>query len=286
MPIRLIASVLLSILVAGAAALVAYSLLAPHERTYNLSATTEILELIVDDEEGVAAVLPVVSRVSQPQENLVRATFEAPHQARLRFMRKSSGDLFIEVTTEGQGEARLVTSAGDVIPVASGEGLRVRLSRPVEGAAPAPDTVLLAFRGELVVGSDVARLVETTLLDGRVTIVERQPFSEERFLLREAILEAGDQVVWRGADDQPVRSVAGFVQAGEGEALHIVAYAEAEHISVERFGARAYNVRPSVWDRLARDPAIAVIVIVFGFLSALAGLLEAGARMRRGGEKA
>lgn len=260
-------------------------LVLPRERGFSISAETEIVDITVNDELGVAARLPVARLASRPDETFPLAALEASAGASLRLMRKRDGDLVISVRWEDatQALAQLVTRDGDIVELAPGDSLRVSLNRPLPDGSMSPDTVLLAWSGGIDLGAGVTRQVETTLLSGRVQVLERQPLSGERFALFETQLDPGDHVLWRAADSSAAPAVGGFVHAGVSDALRVTAHAAADHLLVERFGAQGYVLRPSVWDRLANDPVINTLLVVMGLVLTLLGTLMA-LRGREGGK--
>ena len=153
--------------------------------------------------------------------------------------------------------------------------MRVRLDRASEGLSDQrPDTVLLAFHGELRVGEDVARYVQRTLLSGTIRVVERALISDQRYVVAEATLDSGDAVIWHGANPVEPVDVWGFIQAGEGDALHVVGNAAAEYLSVQRLGTPPYQVKASAWDRIVHDPLLSIPGVIVAGGAALATLLD------------
>jgi hypothetical protein len=247
--------------------------------TYSISAVSEIATIAVNDERGIAAKLPVVSIRRQNADSesarpiCCSATLEVARGVRLSLARKRSGDLLIQLSwpKDLRDAARIVTSTGTLVPLESGDVLRVSLSRPIDGGKQTddPDTVLIAFRGELRLGDDVGPRVDRTLLSGSVKIVERETLSEKRYVVYETTLDPGDAVEWHGdANNQPV-TVSGFLHVGSDEAMTVVAYGSGRYMSVYRYGAPTYEITPSGVDRLARDPLLNATAIAFASASAL-----------------
>jgi hypothetical protein len=272
--------VVLSVVLIGVFAL----LLVPRDRGYFVSAETETLRVVVTDPAGTATRLPFVRLGGNADTTYTRAELQISAGVEIQLARKRESDLLVQLNwPEGSGgNAQLVTSDGDLVQLQPGAILRVGLQRPGPEPSDAPmqDTVLMAYQGQVDLGADVARLVETTLLSGRVAIIERQPLSAERYVVHQSALDPGDHVLWRTVSGAPSNAVAGFVQVGNGSALQVTAHAAADYMLVERFGAVGYVLRPSIWERVASDPVINGLLLALGFVSTLFGLFEAAARMR------
>lgn len=262
--------------------LIVLTIILPRDRTFSLSAVTEIATIVVRDPLGVATRLPEVYLSSQPAISFPRASLEADSDVQIELARKREGALHIQVKWTNNGEnpssnrARLVTQEGDVLPLQNGENLRVMLERNSRSGSKAsvPDTVVMAFRGELRVGQDVARLVERTLQTGRILIVERQPIVDTRFVASEATLNAGDVVEWRNNQGTAPAVATGFVQVGDGPGLQVTAHVAADYVLVNRYGAASYQLRPSVWDEITRDPLISGGIVLIGVLGALTPMFK------------
>ena len=276
-----LAFVRLIVLSLGVAALYFVLLLWHRPSTYTVSALTETVSLTVRDVHGIAARLPSVevwAQGTERKELCCSLTLEVPDNAFVELARKRTGDLLIGLHWESGPGARLIKSDGTIEPLYSGDSLRVRLERTVAGSAtPRPDTVLLAFRGEVRIGEDVARFADRALLSGSVRIVERGLWSSRRYVAGEATLDPGDELIWHDGSDDSHAIVWGFVHAGGEDALRVVGHAAARYVSVERFGAVPYEIHPSPFERVGHDPALNIAsIIVAGFvtLGALHDLLE------------
>lgn len=265
----------------GVAAIYLVLLLGHRQSTYTVSALTETVSLTVRDVHGIAARLPSVEVWSQGVERrefCCSLTLEVPDSAFVELARKRTGDLLIGLHWVSGPGARLIKSDGTSEPLYSGDSLRVRLERAVAGSAtPRPETVLLAFRGEVRIGEDVARFADRALLSGSVRIVERALWSGGRYVAGEATLDPGDELVWHDSSDDGHAIVWGFVHVGGEDALRVVGHAAARYVSVERFGAVPYEIRPSPFERVGHDPALNIAsIIVAGFVTvgALHDLIE------------
>ena len=265
------------------ALIVVFLLVLDRDRTYSLSAVTETVSIVVRDPHGLSARVPAVSVLPSAEKPYELATLKVGNGSHVTLARKREGDLFATVDwpTNEAGSASLVTKEGAIVPLDSGASLRITLDRnaPWSSNARMPDSVLLAFRGEIRVGDDVAHLVERTLLSGHIMVVERQPLHplfDERFVVYQAPLDRGDVVEWQQGHGSDPAQVAGFVHVGSGEALQVTAHAAADHVLVNRFGAAPYVLRPTFWDRVSRDPFVAgalswivVLAALFAFIDVL-----------------
>lgn len=282
----------LALIVAG---LFLYIVAGPGQSGYSVAARTETVTVRVTDPQGIAAVLPIVD-VADPalpgaMRSLSGATLEAPAGTEIVARRKRDGTVFLRIDTEAaaKGEHALLRDADGVeteLPVQA--MLPVSLIRP--GATPdAPartDTLLIAFRGAVQIGDDVAPMVEATLLEGKVSIVERGALFGERYVVREAELDPGDRVVWHAAGEVAAE-VSGFIQAGYGEGLAVTAHGAADSLEIIRLGVQSFRFQPLPWDRIASNPLANLTAVVVGVLATFAGFVQAIGKLvarRRDGE--
>lgn len=272
-----------AIFMAIVAAFLVLVAIGPAQNGYTVAARTEVVDLRIVDPKGVAAVLPTVeffdaAKANGAPRSVVGATLEAPNASRLTLRRKREGVVFIGVdtTTAKDERAQLILSDGSEIPLPAKTTLAVSLSRPETAAETGKraDALLLAFQGEVRIGDDVARLVEATLLEGDVSIVERGWLFGERFVVREAKLDPGDRVIWRSRDGTPSTDVSGFVQAGYGDALRVTAHGTAQQLEILRLGVQTFHFSPLPWDRVARNPIANITAIILGLIATGFGVIQ------------
>ncbi len=265
------------------AALFLYVVAGPGQSGYSVAAHTETVAVQVSDPLGVAAVLPVVEIADPATPGATRrisgATLEAPAGTEISARRKRDGAVFLKIDTGAvaKGAQALLREAdGAELVLPAQVMLPVSLMRP--GATPeAPvraDTLLIAFKGAVQIGDDVAPMVEATLLDGKISIVERGALFGERYVVREAQLDPGDRVVWHAANGAPAE-VSGFIQAGYGDGLTVTAHGTAQSLEIVRLGVQNFFFQPLPWDRIASNPLANLAVVVLGVLATLAGFVQA-----------
>lgn len=275
--------------VLGTIFLVSYLVLVLRHRpaTYSLSATTEVASIMVHDPLGVTVWLPN-AEISSPGDAKSGAVL--PHRVLLdvgngttiRLARERRGLLLMQLIWDpGKGPGALLRGESDSGDPAlrSGDVIRVDLGDGADASSATQSTVLLGFRGYLHVGEDVGAQVERTLLSGRVTITEGALGNSERYMVDDAMLDAGDEVAWRvrpeRSGDTATAVVSGFVHVGSDPALLVVAHGAADHLEVTRFGAVSYQIRPNPIERILHDPIINVATIVLTSLAAMAALVDA-----------
>lgn len=268
------------------AGLLVYIALGPGQSGYTVSARTETVTIRVADPQGLATTLPVVDvpDASDPAgvRRLQRATLEVPKDADITARRKRDGVVYLQIDTTAADSGRAILTDADGAEITLPE----RVTLPVSLVRPAPtpdmparsDTLLIAFRGNVQIGDDVARLVEATLLEGSISIVERGALFGERYVVRDARLDPGDRVLWRGSDGGTAEA-SGFLQAGYGEALQITAYGTAQRLEIVRLGVQDFSFEPLPWDRIARNPIANLTAILLGLLAALFGFIEAVSKL-------
>lgn len=95
-----------------------------------------------------------------------------------------------------------------------------------------------------------------------------------RFEIDRFNLDQGD-LARINSDGKDVLAV-GFVRFDNQPGFKVTYHAQGNQISIRRFGAEGYNLRPSMWVKLAKDPHIQVFISVlaatiFGLLTWVAG---------------
>lgn len=141
--------------------------------------------------------------------------------------------------------------------------------------------VVLPFRGVLNIGDDVARSVDSILLQGKVSVVEEKLFTRGHYTAGEETLDPGDRVqLWqrnKAGETVPGR-LDGFVRAEPEQqfsepvnALNLLAHGQADYARVERFGSAGYEIRTQAYVRFLNDPVLGVLLAA---LASLALLLE------------
>lgn len=274
--VRRLTVTLLAVSAIAALAIAAVAAAWPRERSFTVVAQTETARISVTSDDGIATVLPWVRVDGLPAQTFEEATLRISSGSVLTLTRQRHGDLFVFIESQDAAPASLVTIEGEVIQLQRDARLAVSLDRtalPDERALSG--SVLLPFRGSLELGADIANHVRYTLLSARIMIVESQPLSSERFVIREAALDPGDRATWLDVNAKPAEVAGGFAMIGEDAGIGFVAHAAADHLRIDRLGAASYVIRPSVWDRLAKDPVVSTLIILIGVLGGAVGLADA-----------
>jgi hypothetical protein len=259
----------------------------PRSSTCSVSAVSEIAEITLRDGRGVEARLPSVTlsrRGSGLQALCCSLRLVVKDNANIELARKQRGELLIQLSSASSDlPGELIQADGSAIELHSGDVLHVTLSRPSnpESESREPDTVLLAFRGELRLGEDVGPAVERTLLSGTVRIVERHLLTSDRYVVQEAALDPGDTVVWPETKPGHPEVVSGFIHVGHKDALEVVASAASRYLTVLRFGAPPYTIEASPAERLEHDPWLVGLATLLIMLAALATVVEVVGTLKR-----
>jgi hypothetical protein len=242
-------------------------------KTFTLNAQTEEVRVEIRDPKGTSVWLPSAVILGLPPDKApghgpIRLDLEDGVNVTLARVQK--GDVQLQVDWDNASRGATLS---DGRPLKTGTVIHVPLVETHDEQANNASSFLLSFRGVLRVGDDVGPQVQRTLLGGNVTIIEKALLSEARYVVDSAALEPGDFVSWkRGSrNDEPV-VVAGFVHAGDSEALTVVAHGAAESFQVVRYGAEAYDIAPPLISSISHDPELADIgagILLFAGLLSL-----------------
>jgi hypothetical protein len=235
---------------------------------YSLSATSEIVSILLHDQAGEKVRLPEV-RLSR--DRVYRsASLRLLDGVSIRMQRLQKGDVRMNLDwPESSDGARLITAEGEAIALTRQETLVIPMNQGV---------LTMAFRGTLRLGQQTAREIEGVLLKGRIAIFQQPPGMRVRYAISDSPLDAGDLPLWQKSTGEDVE-VAGFVHANEEEALQVVAHGDADHVTVQRYGGREYVISPTPWDRFSHDPYLSSSTALFALLSGFFVLYEMFPRM-------
>jgi len=139
---------------------------------------------------------------------------------------------------------------------------------------PLDKNVIFPFFGELGVGEDVTTGVRTTLLSGTINIVEKELFSDVRYIAGDYQLNAGDRVLlYEDYEANELVKLRGYMRLTE-EVLQVSANGIAELARVERLGSEGYSVTSSVWRRVINDPVLMSITTLLAILLLLMEIIK------------
>ncbi len=247
----------------------------PRHKIYTLDISTEIVSFVITDprysEWDLSGASAYLDPFSDMASELEEASFlELNRGVKVELQRHANGPLRI----------KLERNEGSVGLVGTPEGNRLELDSWVVFKIPMDEVPLvLPFRGFLTIGDDVASLVDSILLTGRISIVEEKLFTRGHYTAGEEVLDAGDRVqLWSYDSTASGRSASrldGFVRASPhadaSEPLKLIAHGQADYARIKRFGSAGYEVRTQAWVRFINDPILGVL---FAVLASLALILE------------
>ena len=119
---------------------------------------------------------------------------------------------------------------------------------------------VMPLDGYVRVGEDVGLGVESLLLSGEVSIVEKQFFRDERYIATEHKLDTGDRVeLHNNTEIDSLAKAKGFIRITSSTPLSFTIHGEAKAVKVHRLGSNSYLITPSIWPRISNDPIIAAI---------------------------
>ena len=172
----------------------------------------------------------------------------------------------IEVRKHANGDLNLtVTSTIDsptTIARASGEDITLNRWASIHLAQSKIWPRTFPFRGNLIVGDDVAPDVNYLMKSGKIQIIERQILGTNRFIAAENTLDSGDRIILNDLSTNTQAILNGFLRVDKESVLTLVGHGSNINASIERLGSAGYEVKPSPWSRLVTDPFLIVITII------------------------
>jgi hypothetical protein len=243
--------------------------LSGQRRTFTVSAATERAVITEHWKFGASMRLPTNVDVLNHQPKQVydhSAVLYVPDGATMSFARTGQGAVRLQIkTSETTGPALITPASGKAIALGSSDTLEFTLN---DSGPTFSGAFVMPFCGSLNLGSEVRDLAEFVLLKGSVTVVEQQPLGS-RVVVSEARLDRGDDLRWDNSqacakDVEPAgfpSMAAGFVSADEDAGIQVVAHIAASKLTVNRFGADPYDIRPSWVESAAKDPLLVGVVL-------------------------
>ena len=175
----------------------------------------------------------------------------------IRNQENKLGQLIITLESDGESVGEIETADKVIkLPNYSEVTIDVNQSR------------VLPIDGYIRVGEDVGLGVESLLLSGEVSIVEKQFFRDERYVATEHKLDTGDRVeLHNSVDIDNLAKAKGFIRITSSNPLVFTFHGEAKAVKVHRLGSNSYHITPSIWPRITNDPIIAafssLLAIIF-----------------------
>lgn len=257
-------------------------LIAFRDFAYTVDARTEIAQIDFVGEALADWELPDAWLIDNPSNEgmpIGPGTLLIEDGARVVVSRSGFGPVRIELTRRTRSGAHaspglLRGADGDERTLPSGAVVIVASGRT--GIA-AEDAIVLPLQGVVTIGDDVAAGVDAVLLSGAIRIAERQLAANRRYIALEQSLDSGDRVALI-CDRQSIscrggRSViSGFLRIAfqeEQAGFDAVVHGHADSARVDRLGGGTYEVRPSVLDRVIKDPFLSGLGTLLAFALAM-----------------
>ena len=145
----------------------------------------------------------------------------------------------------------------------------------VEIKLPIDKSSLLAFEGETHIGEDVGQGVENILLSGQVRIIEQQLFRDKRYIAGDYLLDSGDRLaLYKDNSLKENVNMKGFLRISDKTSFDFTVHGVGEVLMVFRLGSADYQITPSIWSRITKDPIIAAITTILATIFLLMEFFE------------
>ncbi|RUO61797.1 hypothetical protein [Pseudidiomarina insulisalsae] len=252
--------------------LITYVIFADREAIYSVNAETEVATITLIDDPLNQWQLPsgtltqdlMAFDQAQQQWTGAEIIFRANADTSASFMIDiAANQLAIVLQSE-------TASVGTII----GTGRSKALGSDVLIKVPLASNVIFPFFGELGVGEDVTTGVRTTLLSGSINIIEKELFSDVRYVAGDYQMNAGDRVLlYKNHEANELVKLRGYIRLAD-KVLKVSANGIAELARVERLGSEGYSVTSSVWRRVINDPVLMSITTLLAILLLLMEIIK------------
>lgn len=251
------------------------------ERGFTISAVTERVAVTIEQKGGVSTRLSPQLNVTRLGLHLMQSSLlHLPDGAELDVARRGNGTAYLQLENLGPNGGATITAAnGQVFDLDVNDTLQLNAT---PGEAP---NFILPFRGAVRLAPEVREAVGYLLLSGEVTAYEKLLLGGRHAVLTTS-LTRGDVVRWKGSPpwrgsqgNVLPQQASGFIQVGEGTAINVVAHVVASRLVVWRYGAKQYNIAPSIYSTIAGDPVVSegfvpVVALLGGWLMAYEGFVK------------
>lgn len=243
-----------------------YVLLSERENVYSIKGNTEALTVTFTQDSinqwnvGSALLLNGFSDNTQ-LDSLPEDSYFFPNAgsiARISMIEapQHENQLFIVITSDNKSVGFIETPQGVV-----------DLLDYVEIKLPIARATLLPFKGKTHIGEDVGQGVNRILLSGEVRVIEQQFFKEQRYVAGEYSIDSGDRLVlYKDEQLKEQVSMKGFIRISNNPAFDFTIHGVGKVLTVSRLGSAGYQITPSLWARLTKEPIIAALTTLFATL--------------------
>lgn len=169
------------------------------------------------------------------------------------------------------GKSRLLITLSDEHGASVGEietaaGIET-LPSYAELKLPLNNVIMLPFEGQVQIGEDIGNGVDKILLSGGVRIIEKQLFTENRYIAGDYEFDTGDRIqLFSDHEESILSKVKGFVRIVNSNSISFTLHGEGRVLKVYRLGSAGYEISSSVWSRLTKDPVVSAITTLIATL--------------------
>ncbi|MDE3271391.1 hypothetical protein [Pseudoalteromonas sp. G4] len=241
---------------------VVITLFVERENVYTITGQTETLSVTLTNtplnqwDLSLATLLDDISASNEKLEPLPGSTYFSP---------SNNTTASIQVTPEGK-YLIILNNSGSVGQLETSKNT-INLPDYVEIVLPTKNTKVIPFEGTIRIGEDVGNGVDTILLGGNVKIVEKQLFRNNRYVAGEYEFDTGDRLeLYEDKAHTTLSKVKGFIQIGYSKNISFTVHGEGKSLNVSRLGTEGYQIKPSFWSRITKDPVIAALSTLFATL--------------------
>lgn len=187
--------------------------------------------------------------------------------------RQGVGPMRIRLLSDMESVGHVSLSDGSIIPLGSWATVVIPITSSPK---------VLPFRGTIIAGDDVASEVDSILLGGKLSVVEEKLFSLGHYTSGEEQIAPGDRVTLLTREEEKP-TLDGFLRAEPAEfseaanAMLLIAYGNADHARVDRYGSAGFKFKTYLWARFVNDPVTSGF---FAVLALVALLLEVFSKAR------
>jgi hypothetical protein len=255
--------------------LVLFVMLWPRDNVYSITGDTEAITIVFsEDAINQWDISGAIYNNGFPDENnksdlLPEDSYFFPNKdttARVSIIKAldRSNELLIIFTSSGASTGYIESSEGTI-----------ELLDYVEMKLPIEKASLLAFEGETHIGEDVGQGVDKILLSGEVRIIERQLFRDKKYIAGDYLLDSGDRLTLYKDDSlKNHTNMKGFLRVSDKTSFDFTVHGEGAVLLVFRLGSADYQITPSVWSRISKDPIIAAITTILATVFLLMEFLD------------
>ena len=236
---------------------IGYILISDRENTFTVRGETENITIVFSNDNlnqwdlsNATLLLDITAPddlVSLSIDSFFMPKVDTTARVLIRNQESKPSQLIITLESDGESAGEIET-ADKVIQLPSYAEITIDVNQ----------SRVLPLDGYIRVGEDVGLGVESLLLSGEVSIVEKQFFRDERYVATEHKLDTGDRVeLHNSIETDSLAKAKGFIRMTPSNPLAFTIHGEAKAVKVHRLGSNSYHITPSIWPRITNDPIIA-----------------------------